>query len=652
MHRSWACLSFAFLLIAGCATGGGSSDSGTTQTRDGGSDLDAAVVKPPDGGEPDGGPVCLGAMCGEECVDLQTDLDHCGDCDAACSAGQRCQAGACELDPCDSGLVECGGACVDPMTDGAHCGSCGNACDADESCFAGGCGPTTCPSGTSRCGAACVDLMSDAASCGGCGVSCATTEECRDGSCVDTCPAPSMRCTAGDGSVSCLDVTSDATNCGGCGVSCSGLEVCAAGSCTCEAPDRVCGGVCTDVMTSHDHCGSCGNACGPEQLCVDGACACPTGFTLCGSACTNTMIDDRNCGGCGTMCAAPAESCSGGSCVNSCGSGLVVCGGLCTDTSSSASHCGACGNACGAGRACRLGVCAPANDDRTNATTITLGGAEVVVTGSTVGASHDGPSPCVCTSGANVWYRFTLARRSIVYFDTAGSGFDTSLYITDSAGNAVPGQTDAGFPTAGLCNDDAHCSAGGFTTIRESRTAGLLNAGTYYVAVGGCATGAFTLRGQMIPDNVGYFFYTSRLQGDNTTSTVLVGTDVTTGTCGGVGSGEDVRWFLTCGAPQFFSLCASDGGSFERREGTSTYYDPAMYIRSGQTGAQVACNDDGGSMGGTNCVGTAPAPTGPLDTLQYGSRLNDVTVPRGIAVVFVDERSASGMNYTLRHIVR
>lgn len=652
MHRVAIALFLAnLLLVTGCARGGGSNDAGTNRPRDGGADLDATLK--PDGSEPDGGPVCLGAMCGEECVDLQTDREHCGDCDEVCAASERCQAGTCELDPCDPGMVECDGACVDPSADAAHCGSCGIACDAGESCFEGACGPTSCPSGTSRCGAACVDLTSDAAACGDCSTSCLATEECRDGACADTCPAPSMRCTAEDGSTSCIDVTSDAAHCGGCGAACSGIESCAGGGCTCEAPSQMCGGVCTDVMNSHDHCGSCGNACGPEQLCVGGACTCPAGFTLCGGSCTNTMVDVLNCGGCGTTCALPAESCSGGSCVSSCGSGMVVCGGMCTDTTSNPAHCGSCGNACGAGRSCRLGTCAPINDDRTNAITITLGAAEVVVNGTTVGASHDGPSPCICTSGANVWYRFTLARRSIVYFDTAGSGFDTSLYITDSSGTPVPGQASAGFSTEGLCNDDAHCSGGGFTSIRESRTAGVLSAGTYYVAVGGCTTGAFTLRAQMIPDNVGHFFYPTRLQGDGTTSTVLVGSNVISGSCGGNASGEDVRWFLTCGQPQFFSLCASDGGSFERREGTSTFYDPTMYIRSGQTGGQVACNDDGGSMGGTNCAGTAPAPPMSGDTANYGSRLNEVSVPRGIAVLIVDERqSGPGMNYTLRYIVR
>ena len=77
--------------------------------------------------------------------------------------------------------------------------------------------------------------------------------------------------------------------------------------------------------------------------------------------------------------------------------------------------------------------------------------------------------------------------------------------------------------------------------------------------------------------------------------------------------------------------------------------DPSMYIYSGQTGSQIICNDDGTSMGGTNCVGTG---TG-QDGAQYGSRLNNVSVPRGIFASFVDERTGgSGMNYTLRYTIR
>ena len=581
------------LFICGCATGGGAETKDASRP---GARFDA------------GG--CFGTMCGEECVDLEKDVAHCGGCDLACDAGEECIDGAC--------------------------------------------GSASCPEGTALCGAACVDLMTDASSCGACGTACAAGETCTGGSCAEGCPAPSMLCPGEDGSTVCTDVSAAPSSCGACGTACAPGESCVGGACTCVAPDQVCGGACTDVMTSQQHCGACGNACGPEQICVDGACACPTGFMLCAGACTNVRIDDRNCGACGSSCATPAESCSDGICTASCGAGMVVCGGRCTDTATSATDCGGCGNSCASGTTCRGGVCAPSNDERTSAITITLGSSEVVVSGTTAGATNDGPSvPCSCTSGANVWYRFTLGQRSVVYFDTAGSSFDTALFLTDSSGTPVPAQSAAGFGSLGLCNDDANCSGAEWTSIRQSRTAGVLAAGTYYVAVGGCGSGAFTLRGQMIPDDVGRYFYASRLQGDGTTSTHLVGESVTQGTCGGAGSGEDVRWFLTCGGQaQLFSLCSSDGGTFERREGT-TSYDPTLYLRSARTGAQVACNDDGGSMGGTSCAGTAPTPSQSSDSFQYGSRLNDVTAPRGINALFVDERgTAGGMSYTLRYIVR
>jgi hypothetical protein len=281
---------------------------------------------------------------------------------------------------------------------------------------------------------------------------------------------------------------------------------------------------------------------------------------------------------------------------------------------------------------------APANDNRSSASTISLTAGEATVTGTTAGATHDGPSPCGCTSGGNVWYRFTLSQREVVYADTAGTGFDTSLQIVDSSGLAV----------SGMCNDDAYCTSGGFTASTQSRVAGVLGAGTYYLGVGGCGSGSFTLHVQHIPTSVGSFFFSTALTGTGTTaSTTLMGSSAQTSMCGGSASGEDVRWFVTCGAQQqFFSLCQSDGGSFVRRSGT-TNYDPVIYLRSGITGGEVSCNDDGTSMGGTNCQGTGG------DTLNYGSRLNNVTVGRGIHVVIVDELiGGSGMSYTMRYTVR
>lgn len=293
---------------------------------------------------------------------------------------------------------------------------------------------------------------------------------------------------------------------------------------------------------------------------------------------------------------------------------------------------------------------APPNDDHARAIRLTLGAGETTVTGTTQGATRDGPAvPCECTSGGNVWYSFTLLQPEVVYLDTAGSNLNTSLFLTDARGNLLAGQ--AGTPNPGLCNDNAGCTTGGFQWSAESRTAGVLGVGTYFVSVGACNPGnaypgGFTLHLQHMPVRAGSYLHTPQLAGDGTARASLSGVSAaSSATCGGTGSGEDVRWFVSCGAqPQLFSLCQGDGGTFTRRSG-STLYDPVMYLRSAQTGSDVTCNDDGPST--ANCVGTGG------DTLPFGSRLASVTVPRGLNALFVDSRTgASGMAYTLRYTVR
>jgi hypothetical protein len=353
-----------------------------------------------------------------------------------------------------------------------------------------------------------------------------------------------------------------------------------------------------------------------------------------------------------------------GMCSSLCGPGTTACGGRCVATSTfltDNNNCGRCGNVCGAGTSCQLGVCRPVNDVRTSAITIVPSPLrEVTVTGNTTNALRDGPTvPCGCTSAGNVWYRFSIPTTGVVYFDTAGSAYDTSLFITDGAGNPVPGQAASGNSNAGLCNDDAACgTGGGFTSTLQSRTAGLLTAGTYFVSVSGCGTGAFTLHMQYLPNNVGRSFSPNRLIGTGTTPSQTLGTgSVTASTCGGTGGAEMVAWYLTCGATgqrQTFSTCRSDpGASFTRRiVGSTTSFDPVMYARSAQNGGvQIACNDDGMAMGGTDCRGTVPGPlpgTTTLDTAQFGSRLNGIATPRGLGAVFVDTLGDStGMRYTM-----
>ena len=79
------------------------------------------------------GPGCTGncsTLCGQQCVDTQTDTSHCGGCDQPCPDGKTCQGGFCS---CPPPTTECtfGSGCVDLQTDEENCGFCNFACDFD-----------------------------------------------------------------------------------------------------------------------------------------------------------------------------------------------------------------------------------------------------------------------------------------------------------------------------------------------------------------------------------------------------------------------------------------------------------------------------------------------------------------------------------------
>ncbi|MDO9015614.1 MAG: hypothetical protein Q8S73_26985 [Deltaproteobacteria bacterium] len=551
---------------------------------------------------------CPGQVCSPS-------LGYCVDCDADhdCPATQRCADSLCvdRPTPCASDR-ECSAMRMVCNTALAHC----VACNVDVDCGAGRyCAPTnvcarqTCTPGRSVCQGEFQLSACDARGARSEVVDCPSGQRCQDGRCEAMADASADATVAAD--VAGATDATEATDTSG------GADV-AVGM---DTPAEL------DVPTPVD------------ALAVDLPDVAPPRDVFDGGTDLGTPTDLGGPVDAGTP---PVDTGTG------CG-GFTTCAGRCVNLLTDAANCGACGSACTSGMACAAGHCSPSNDARASARVITLGAAETTATGTTAGATHDGPMvPCGCTSGANVWFRFTLTQREVVYLDTGGSALDTSLLITDSSGVAVPAQSFAGNNNLGLCNDDSGCGSGtDFTSSVNSRTAGVLGAGTWYVAVGGCGTGAFTLRVQHLPTTLGANFFDGRLAADSTTSSTLVGSNRIAGTCGGVASGEDVRWFVTCGArQQFFSLCASDGGSFARRTG-SVSFDPAMYIRSALTGSESACNDDGGTMGGTNCRGTG-------DTSgAYGSRLNNVTTARGLHALIVDERSGgAGMQYTLRYIIR
>ena len=87
----------------------------------------------------DAGPVCgLGrSACGEACVALAGDPNHCGTCEQSCAGGAVCASGTCSLQ-CSAPRIVCAGDCVDPRTNDRHCGGCGIDCG-DDICLDGVC---------------------------------------------------------------------------------------------------------------------------------------------------------------------------------------------------------------------------------------------------------------------------------------------------------------------------------------------------------------------------------------------------------------------------------------------------------------------------------------------------------------------------------
>jgi len=96
-------------------------------------------------------------LCGQKCVDFQTDSENCGTCGNPCAGGEVCTAGAC--------VPQCAG--------GANC-------------YEGLCVPS-CPGTTVPCNGACADVQNDPSNCGTCGNACGTGMACLEATCVDTC---------------------------------------------------------------------------------------------------------------------------------------------------------------------------------------------------------------------------------------------------------------------------------------------------------------------------------------------------------------------------------------------------------------------------------------------------------------------------------
>jgi hypothetical protein len=115
--------------------------------------------------------------CGDRCVDLQADLNHCGSCSNECNlanAVSKCANGACAIQSCDTGYMDCDGkpanGCeVNTNNDANHCGSC------NVPCLLGQCSNSVC----------CIPLGN---------AGCTTTHNCCFGECSTSGPRASTCC--------------------------------------------------------------------------------------------------------------------------------------------------------------------------------------------------------------------------------------------------------------------------------------------------------------------------------------------------------------------------------------------------------------------------------------------------------------------------
>ncbi|MCB9664478.1 MAG: hypothetical protein H6732_10205 [Alphaproteobacteria bacterium] len=164
------------------------------------------------------------------------------------------------------GCTDCGSDCVDVQTDANHCGRCDNQLPPNATCLAGT--PTCTDAALSWCTYQCVDLKRDSAHCGACDARVGPRQVCRQGmpACGVTFPDA---CSTG-----CVDVDIDKQHCGMCEQPAPNNTQCVAGEPACPttaAPD-LCGDTCVDLLESAAHCGGCDKPCAGGESCSDGAC--------------------------------------------------------------------------------------------------------------------------------------------------------------------------------------------------------------------------------------------------------------------------------------------------------------------------------------------------------------------------------------------
>ncbi len=460
---------------------------------------------------------------------------------AACVPAQ-CQTGA---SYCAAGAVACARTGNSPA--GTACpGVTGGVCD--------GIGNCVCPPGQSNCGGTCRPTG------GGCSVGVGACQ--RFGTLVCSGAGTTCSVTAGAPTAETCNGVDD--NCDGtvdnlAAVTCN-PNPCQTGVLACSGASAVC------VPTANRPFGSSCPA--PVSGVCNGAgtCVCPAGTANCGGICT---------AGVGNACTVGVGVCQRTGSLVCTGAGTAGCNvspGAPTQAAETFCTNGLDDDCDGltdiADPNCPRG---PVNDYCVNATNVTLThGVVTTVSGTTATAAHEMNGTCGnSTTAPDVYYRFTIGQRSLVYADGFGSGYDIVLFFSPSCGGAQPG----GY----ACNDDS-CGT------LQSQIVQVLDPGTYYLVVSGFGggSGAFNVNLQALPASDRVFPINS---GANTYFGNTVGlNDRFTPGCAASNAPDETWYHVSCpgygGGGMLATTCGRAG------------WDTMLAFRQGNNGGGGACNDD------------------------------------------------------------
>ncbi len=270
--------------------------------------------------------------------------------------------------------------------------------------------------------------------------------------------------------------------------------------------------------------------------------------------------------------------------LGSCGAGQTYCG-ACVDTQNDASHCGGCSRQCVTGTICRRAVCVspPDNDTRAGATRLTLSSNSLTLTADTTNASNEGASSaCSCSSGNDVFFRFSLGTPSIVYADTIGTTWDTSLFFQNDSGVTI---ASSGLTDGLACNDNGGL-AGCALPAGPSQVMAYLGGGPHYLVLSGCGAGPATVHLRFLPVGNGPATPLAAGAAQRLSGTTSGTGRIARSCC--AGGPENTYYWYTCGD--------FPGGAFSASfcsTGADASYDTSLaQLSTTSEGSVDTCNDD------------------------------------------------------------